>query len=178
MPGAELVLLIGVYGDALDALEDLRELTRPGPVSDAVAGAALLDRTGGRPVLQQGGGGTLAYSIGTGAAAGIVAGVAGSVPLLGAAAGAGIGALGGRHLGQREVAGLVDLLGDAIVPGSAGLLAVVDTGSQDLVEGAMDRALRVTGRVLDEGPLSALAVSLVRGDPVATDTLDRQRDRP
>lgn len=178
MPDPELVLVVGVYRDAREALQDLREVSRPGPVSKAIAGAAILDRTGGRSVLQHGGGGTLAYAVGTGAAAGVVAGVVVSVPLLGAAAGAAIGALVGRRLGKREVSGLVDLLGDAVVPGSAGLLAIVDAESQGLVGGALDRALRVTGRVLDEGPLSALVAPLVRGDPVATETLDRQRGRP
>lgn len=177
MARGELVLVISVYPDAQEALRDLRELSRTGPLADSVSAAAILDRTGGRTVLQHGGGGTLAYAIGTGAAAGIVAGVLVAVPLFGAAAGAAVGALVGRRLGRREVTDLEALLGDTIVPGSAGLLAVVDEEAMDLVRGALDRALRVTGRVLDDGPLTDLALALVRGNPVATEALDRQRGR-
>jgi hypothetical protein len=173
----EYALLVARYRDPQDALADLRWLTGPGPLGASVAGAAILDRYGPRPALQQGGGGTLAYSIGTGAAAGIVAGVVVSLPLVGAAAGAAVGALVGRRMGRQEVETLVQLLDDAVPPGSAGLLAVVDEAALPLVRGALDRAQRVTARVLDEGPLTTVARSLVRGNPEVTEVLDRQRHR-
>ncbi len=175
MPALEYALLVAMYPDPQDALTDLREITGPGRVGESVPGAAILDRRGPRPALQQGGGGTLAYSIGTGAAAGIVAGVVVSLPLVGAAAGAALGALVGRRMGRQEVDTLVELLGDAVPPGTAGLLAVVDSEQLSLVRGALDRSLRVTARVLDEGPLTKVARSLVRGNPEVTEVLDRQR---
>ncbi len=175
MPAREYVLLVATYPDPQEALADLREITRPGVMGDAVAGAGMLDRRTGRTVLQQGNGGTLAYGIGTGAAAGIVAGVVVALPLVGAAAGAAIGAAVGRRMGRREAEALEELLDDAIPSGSVGLLAVVDAQSLELLRGALDRALRVTGRVLDEGPLTKLARSLVRGKPEPTEVLDRQR---
>lgn len=175
MPVQEYVLLIAVFASSEDALRDLREITQPGPVGDAVAGAAILDRRGPRSVLQQSGGGTLAYGIGTGAAAGIVAGVVVALPLVGAAAGAAIGAIIGRRMGRREVDELIQLIGDVVPPGAAGLVAVVDAEALPLVSGALDGALRTTGRVLDEGPLTRLARSLVRGNPEAIEILDQQR---
>jgi uncharacterized membrane protein len=173
----EYVMLVATYPDPEQALLDLREITGPGPLAAAVAGAGILDRTGARSVLQQAGGGTLAYGIGTGAAAGIVAGVVLALPLVGAAAGAAIGAMVGRRMGRREVEDLVALLGDVVTAGTAGLLAVVDEESLDLVRGALDRAQRSTGRVLDDGRLTTLARSLVRGNPEATEALDEQRRR-
>jgi uncharacterized membrane protein len=171
----EYVLLVATYPGPQEALLDLREITGLRPLADAVAGAGVLDRTGARSMLQQAGGGTLAYGVGTGAAAGIVAGVVISLPLVGAAAGAAIGAMVGRHMGRREVEELVALLGDVVTVGTAGLLAVVDEGSLDLVRGVLDRAQRSTGRVLDDGRLTTLARALVRGNPEATEALDEQR---
>lgn len=175
MPAQEYALLVAMYHDPQDALAELRTITGPGLIGESVAGAAILDRRGPRPALQQGGGGTLAYSIGTGAAAGIVAGVVVSLPLVGAAAGAALGALIGRRMGRQEIEILVQHLDDAVPPDSAGLLAVVDEAALPLVRGALDRAVRVTARVLDEGPLTTVARSFVRGNPEVTEVLDRQR---
>lgn len=176
MPAQEYVLLVGVYRNPRDAVVGLRQISGSGVLADAVVGAGILDRQAGRTVLQQARGGTLAYAIGTGAAAGVVVGVPFGFPLVGAAAGAGVGAIVGRRMRRWEVEEFSALLTDAVPPGSVGLVAVVDEDDVSLLRGALDRALRVTGRVLDEGPLTDLALTLVRGKPEVSEVLRRQRD--
>ena len=110
----EYVLVVALYADAEEAVADLRDLTAPGVLNPAVAGSGILHRDWRRSMLHQGGGGTLAYGIGTGAAAGIVIGVFVGLPLLGGAAGALVGGVVGRRVSRREVDGLLALLDDAI----------------------------------------------------------------
>ncbi len=174
----EYVLVVALHPDAAEAVADLRDLGAPGPLSEAVVGAGILHRGPWRSRLEQGRGGTLAYGIGTGAAAGIVVGVVISLPMVGAAAGALVGALVGRNMASREVAGLVALLADEIPVGATALLAVVAEERQFAVRAAMTRALRTTARVLDEGPLTGHVRGFVRGDPQALEALDRQSGRP
>ncbi|MGB7981206.1 MAG: DUF1269 domain-containing protein [Candidatus Nanopelagicales bacterium] len=170
----EYVLVVALHADTDDAVADLRDLSSPGPLAEAVVGAGILRRGTWRSTLTQGSGGTLAYGIGTGAAAGVVAGVFVSRPLVGALAGAGVGAAVGRRLARREVQGLVALLADEIPVGATALLAVVAEEQQHAVRAAMARALRTTARVLDEGPLTGYARGFVRGDPAAIEALERQ----
>ena len=171
MGDEEYVLLVGVHAGRRDALADLREVTAAGPVGEAVAGAAVLHRGLDRSTLQQGGGGTLAYGIGTGAAAGVVAGVELTAPLAGAAAGAAIGAAVGHRLSRREVDDLAAALDDAVPVGASAVLAVVRADRLDLVRGALRHSLRATARLLEDDPLRRLARSLVRGNPTATEAL-------
>ena len=117
MASDEYVLVVALYADAEEAVADLRDITAPGGLGEAVAGAGILYRGWRRSILQQGSGGTLSYGIGTGAAVGIVAGVFMGLPLVGAAVGAVVGGLVGRSVGRREVDGLVVLLDDAIPVG-------------------------------------------------------------
>lgn len=177
MSSDEYVLVVALYADADEAVADLRDLTASGGFADAVAGSGILHRGWRRSMLQQGSGGTLAYGIGTGAAAGIVAGVFLSLPLVGAAAGAVVGGLVGRRVSRREVDGLVVLLDDAIPVGATALLAVVAEDRLVEVRAALGRALRSSGRVLDEGPLSSHVRAFVRGNPEALEILDRQAGR-
>lgn len=174
MPGP-YQLLVGVYDAPADAVDDLRVLSQPGPVREAVAGAGLLHRWPHGAVLEQGGGGTLAFGAGTGAAAGVVAGVVLSVPLVAAAAGALVGAAVGHRISRREVTTLDASLGDAVPVGATAVVAVVPEARAGVVAAALGRARKVTGRVLDEGPLTQAAKGLVRGNPEATDALDAQR---
>ncbi len=177
MSGDEYVLVVALYADADEAVADLRDLTASGGRADAVAGSGILHRGWRRSTLQQGSGGTVAYGIGTGAAAGIVVGVFLALPLVGAAAGAVVGGLVGRRVSRREVDGLVALLDDAIPVGATALLAVV--GAERLLEvrASLHRALRTSGRVLDDGPLTAHVRAFVRGNPEALEVLDRQSGR-
>jgi uncharacterized membrane protein len=177
MAGQEYVLVVALYADADEAVSDLRDLTAPGGVSQAVAGSGILHRDWRRSMLQQGSGGTLAYGIGTGAAAGIIAGVFVGMPLLGGAAGAVIGGVVGRRMSRREVEGLVALLDDAIPVGATALLAVVEEDRLEEVRTSLQRALRTSGRVLDEGPLTTYVRAFVRGNPEALEVLDRQAGR-
>ncbi len=174
----EYVLVVALHADTEDAVADLRELAAPGPLAGSLLGAGILHRGQWRSRLEQGRGGTVAYGIGTGAAAGIVVGVVVSLPLVGAVVGAGVGAWLGRRMAGREVSGLVALLADEIPVGATALLAVVDAEQQFAVRASMERALRTTARVLDDGPLTGLVRGFVRGDPVAIEALDRQAGRP
>jgi Protein of unknown function (DUF1269) len=177
MTSQEYVLVVALYANADEAVSDLRDLTAAGGVSQAVAGSGILHRDWRRSMLNQGSGGTLAYGIGTGAAAGIVAGVFVGMPLLGAAAGAVVGGVVGRRMSRREVEGLVSLLDDAIPVGATALLAVVEEGCLQEVRTSLHRALRTSGRVLDEGPLTTYVRAFVRGNPEALEVLDRQAGR-
>ena len=177
MSTEEYALVVALYADTEEAVADLREITEPGILGDAVAGAGVLHRGWQRSVLQQGSGGTTAYGIGTGAAAGIVVGVFLAVPLIGAAVGAVVGGLIGRSASRREVDGLVALLDDAVPVGGTALLAVVAEDRLLHVRAALTRALRSSGRVLDEGELATYARAFVRGNPEVLEALDRQRGR-
>jgi uncharacterized membrane protein len=177
MASQEYVLVVALYADAEEALADLRDLTSPGGLSQAVAGSGILHRDWRRAMLQQGSGGTLAYGIGTGAAAGIVAGVFLGTPLLGGAVGAVVGGVVGRRMSRREVEGLVAVLDDAIPVGATALLAVVEEERLPEIRASLDRALRTSGRVLDDGPLTSYVRAFVRGNPEALETLDRQAGR-
>jgi uncharacterized membrane protein len=171
MAGQEYVLLVATYDTPEDALADLRDLTEPGPLADAIGGAGVLTRGLSRSVLQQGGGGTTAFGAGTGAAVGMVVGVVLPLPLVAAAAGAVIGGAVGHHLGRKEVEQLVAVLGDDLPIGSTSLLAVVEADRLADARWAAVRARKTIGRLLDEGPLRRLARSLVRGNPTVTDAL-------
>jgi uncharacterized membrane protein len=174
MSSAQYVLVVALYPDSDEAVADLRDITARGELGDAVAGSGILQRGWRRSTLQQGSGGTLAYGIGTGAAAGIVVGVFLALPIVGAAAGAVIGGLVGRRVSRREVDGLVVLLDDAVPVGATALLAVVAEERLLEVRGALGRALRSSGRVLDDGPLTAHVRAFVRGNPPALEARDRQ----
>ncbi|HSO03461.1 MAG TPA: DUF1269 domain-containing protein [Candidatus Limnocylindrales bacterium] len=173
----EYVLLVALYADSDEAVADLRDLTAPGGLAEVVVGSGILHRGWGRSVLQQGDGGTLAYGIGTGAAAGVVAGAFLALPLVGAAVGAVIGGLVGRRVRRGEVEGLVALLDDSVPVGATALLAVVAEDRLVEVRARLDRALRSSGRVLDEGPLTTYVRTFVRGNPEALEALDRQAGR-
>jgi hypothetical protein len=177
MASNDYVLVVALYADLDEAVADLRDLTAPGGFDEVLAGSGILRRGWRRSMLQQGSGGTVAYGIGTGAAAGIVVGVALALPLVGAAAGAVVGGLVGRRVSRREVDGLVALLDDAIPVGATALLAVVEEDHLVEVRGSLARALRSSGRVLDEGPLTSYVRAFVRGNPEALEALDRQAGR-
>ena len=177
MQALEYVLAVGIYVRHADALADMRDLTNPGPVAEALAGVAVVTRGLTGSVMEQGGGGTTGYGIGTGAAAGVVAGVlvaAPSVvaaPFVGAAAGAVIGGLVGHHLKVQETEHLVALLGDDLPVGASALAAVLPAAFLGEVRAAMHRASRTTGRVLADDATRRLARGLVRGNPQATEAL-------
>ncbi len=78
----EYVLIVAIYADPGEAVADLRRITDPDAFGAAVGGAGILHRDWRQAALQQSSGGTFAYGIGTGAAAGIVAGVFLGMPLL------------------------------------------------------------------------------------------------
>lgn len=170
MAAGDYVLAIGLYAEPEDAQADL---CTP-DVRGLAEGTALLHRGLTSSVLQAGGGGTKAYAVLSGAAAGIVVGVILGRPLLGALVGGVIGVPIGRRMVRREFMAFSMLLDDAIPIGGTGLIAVVLEDDLPSVQAAMLRAVRTTGRVLDEGPLTDVAKTLVRGDPVVTEALDRQ----
>ena len=178
MGTARYALAVGVYADSQEAASDLRAITAPETFGDVVGGAGILRRDWGGSALNQGSGGTLAYGIGTGAAAGIVAGVVLGWPLVGAGVGAVAGGLIGRRMGRREIEGLVAAVGDTVPVGGTAVLAVVVEEQLPAVRAAMTLALRTSGRVLDEGPLTTYARSLVRGNPTVMEALDVQQGKP
>ena len=171
MPVSEHVLCVAIYASVEEAGLDLRELTGPSGFAESVGGSGLLHRGTGRVTLQQAGGGTLGYGIGTGAAVGIVAGVILGYPLVVGGIGAVVGGIIGYRNRTREVDGLVRVLDDAIPVGATALVAVVRAEAWPVLRGTLDRALRVSGWPLDDGPLVPFARSLVRGNPTATEDL-------
>jgi len=177
MSTGEDVLVVALYPAVQDAAADLRDVRTREALEDAVVGSGILQRDWRRSVLQQGSGGTLAYGIGTGAAGGIVAGAFLGVPLVAGLVGAVVGGIVGRRVSRREVDGLVSLLGDAVPVGATALLIVVEEGRLMEMRTALGRALRTSGRVLDDGPLTAHVRAFVRGNPEALSALDRQAGR-
>ncbi len=165
------MLAVGIYDEPEDALTDLRDLTNPGPLSEVVAGAAVVTRGLTRAVMAQGQGGSTAYGIGTGAAFGVVVGVIVALPLVAAAAGAVIGGLVGSHLKKSETERVVALLADDLPIGATALIVVVPEDAQAEVRRSMARARKTTGRGLDDPDLRKLARGLVRGNPEATEAL-------
>ena len=177
MSTGEYVLVVALYPDVQDAAADLREVSTQEALGDVVVGSGILQRDWRRSVLQQGSGGTLAYGIGTGAAGGIVAGAFLGVPLVAGLGGAVVGGIVGWRVSRREVDGLVALLGDAIRVGATALLIVVEEARLMQMRAALGRALRTSGRVLDDGPLTTYVRAFVRGNPEALEALDRQAGR-
>ena len=175
MAGVRYAIAVGVYADAADAAADLRDLTAPGALAGAVAGAGILRRDWRSASLQQGDGGTTSYGAVTGAAVGVVLGVVVGAPLVMAAVGGLVGAGAGRRIGRREVEGIVSSVGDIVPVGATALIAVVEEESLPTVRAAMGRALRSAGRVLDEGPLIDCARRFVRGNPDVMEALDDQQ---
>jgi hypothetical protein len=88
-----------------------------------------------------------------------------------------VGGVVGWRVSRREVDGLVALLGDAIPVGATALLIVVEEARLMEVRAALGRALRTSGRVLDDGPLTTYVRAFVRGNPEALEALDRQAGR-
>lgn len=174
---AEFVLLVGVYPDSGEAVADLQDLRRAAGPAGALAGAAVLVRTPGGAALQTPGGGTMAYSITTGAAVGVALGGLLGFPLTLLAVGALVGAVLGRSRRRQEINLLLAAVGDSVPPGSAALLAVVDDRQLVEMRAGLGRALRTTGRLLD-GPLAPVARALVRGNPAASEALAANRPSP
>lgn len=171
MPVQEYVLCVAVYATPEEAGLDLRDLTGPDGFAEDVSGAGILRRGPDRATLQQSGGGTLGYGIGTGAAMGIVAGAMLGYPLVVGAIGAVVGGFVGQRVRTQEVGALVGVLGDAIPVGATALVAVVRAEPWPVLRGTLGRALRITGWPLDDGPLVPFARSLVRGNPTAIEDL-------
>lgn len=174
------MLAVGLYGDAESALADLRDLTNPGPTREVVAGSGVVSRGARGPQLAQGGGGTTAYGIGTGAAAGLVAGlwlpqpVLATMPVATTLLGAVIGGIIGRRLQVREANHLAALLSDDLRPGTTALISVVLEQAADEVRFAMRRATKTTARLIEDEATRKVARGLVRGNPVATEALGGQ----
>ena len=81
-------------------------------------------------------------------------------------------------MGRREIEGLVAAVGDTVPIGGTAVIAVVVEEQLPAVRAAMTLALRTSGRVLDEGPLTTYARSLVRGNPTVMEALDAQQGKP
>jgi uncharacterized membrane protein len=172
MEGPAFVLAVGLHDDPDDALADLLDLTNPGPTAEVVAGAAVLVRRHGRTVLQQGDGGSTAFGIGSGAAAGIVVDTLLALPLVGTALGAVLGGVLGRRSAAQESRTIAGLLADDLPVDGAALVVVVPEPRAAEVRAAMRRARRTTGRLLEDPVARRAARGLVRGNPSATQWLE------
>lgn len=171
MATVEYVLAVGLYPDAEPALMDLRDLTNPGPTAEVVAGSGVVWRGMRGASLQQGGGGTTAFGIGTGAALGLIVDYWVPIPFVGAIVGALVGGLVGHRLKNREARHLSGMLEADLYPGSCALVCVVAEARLDEVRASMTRARKTTGRLLADDAARKVARGLVRGDPVATEAL-------
>lgn len=167
----EYVLVVGLYSERELALGDLRDLTNPGPTAEVIAGSGVLTRAARGVSLQQGGGGSLAYGIGTGIAAGLVVGHWLPWHLTTAVVGGAIGGVVGRRIRHRESRHLLALIDVDLRVGETALTAVAPEAYLDEVRAGMRHARKCTGRLLDDPESRRLARGLVRGDPVATEAL-------
>jgi hypothetical protein len=177
VPATEYVLAIGLYPDPAQAAAELRGLAAPGAFDGGVAGTGILRRDWRGSVIEQGGGGTLGYGLVTGAAGGLAVGGFLGAPLALGAVGLAIGGLVGRRMRTRETQGLTAAIADTVPVGATALIAVVVADSLPAVRAGMTGALRTAGRVLDEGPLTTYARSLVRGNPTVMHALDVQQGK-
>ncbi len=124
----------------------MRDLTNPGPTAEAIAGSGIMTRTGNSLALQQGGGGSLAYGIGTGFAGGLVLGHWLPWPLTTAAVGAAVGGVLGRRLRTRETRHLLALIDGDLRIGETALVAVAPEQYLSELRAGMRRARKSTGR--------------------------------
>lgn len=163
MTDANLILCVGTYPDAASAGQDYDALKAAEKAQDfAVVGAVVVSRgaDGKVTVDEHGVASPVGGSALLGGGAGLVVGLF-APPLLlatavGAAVGAGIGALVKKH--QEKQMGLD--LEEYLPVGSSAVLAVVDDTYADRVDKALDHATKKVSKAVDSGDVAQLQKAL------------------
>jgi len=156
-------LFVASYDDQASASSDFE--TIKGMDDAAVAAAVVLSRdNSGKTEVKEHGGGLVAGGTTLGAIGGLVVGLF-APPLLlsgviGAAIGAGVGAIAKRH---EEKAIGVDA-DEWLPPGSSAMVAVVDDLYLDSIDKAVVKATKKVSKAVDSGDYDAVVKAVNEGD--------------
>lgn len=163
MTDPNYVLYVASYGDdTAAAAEDFTALKHVGDA--AVVAAVVLDRdAAGKVKVKEHGGGLVGGGTLAGGAVGLVIGLF-SPPLLaataiGAALGAGIGAIMKRHEEKKIGVDAEEWLPN----GSSAIVAVVDDVYLDGVDKAISKAVKKTNKAIDKGDYDAVVKAMNEG---------------
>ncbi len=164
-------LMVAAYGtDASAAAQDFTTLKDLGDT--VVLGAVVLERDGtGKVVVKEHGGGLVAGGTTVGAVGGLLVGLF-APPLLlatvvGAAVGAGTGALVKRH----EEKEMGDEAADWLPPGSSAIVALVDDVYLDRVDHAVEKATKKVNKAIDKGDVDDVSKALNEGGEKIVDAV-------
>lgn len=162
MSAHNYILFVSSYSDASAASEDLKAIKS---LDDGVTAAVVLSRDeSGRVEVKEHGGRLIGGGTTLGAVAGLVVGLF-APPLLlsgviGAAIGAGAGAIAKRHE-EKKIGVEAD---EWLPPGSSALVAVVEDHYLDRVEKAVAKAAKKTSKAIDKGDYDAVVKAINEGD--------------
>ena len=95
-----------------------------------------------------------------GGGVGLVVGLLAPPLLASVAVGGAAGALVGKFAKHKVDSGLGDKLGDALPPGSAGIIAIYDRAKADTVKGTLGEAVRTSTAQIDSGGIKQLKAAL------------------
>ena len=155
-------LLVSTYGDAGAATADFNTIK---DMKDAVVAGIVLSRDeSGQIEVKEHGGRLIGGGTALGAVAGLVVGLF-APPLLlagviGAAVGAGAGAIAKRHE-EKKIGVEAD---EWLPPGSSALVAVVEDKYLDRVDKSVDKATKKISKAIDKGDYDAVVKAINEGD--------------
>ncbi|GAA3287570.1 DUF1269 domain-containing protein [Arthrobacter citreus] len=162
MSDRNYTLFVSSYSDAGAAASDFRTIK---DMDEGVVAAVVLSRdASGRVDVKEHGGGLIGGGTTAGAIAGLVVGLF-APPLLlsgviGAAIGAGAGAIAKRHE-EKKIGVEAD---EWLPPGSSALVAVVDDLYLDRVDRAVTQATKKINKAIDKGDYDAVVKAINEGD--------------
>ncbi len=173
MDGDNLALVVGAYADAGTAAGDFKAL-KAGQDSGEykVVGAVVMTRdASGKVDVDEHGDGRVAGGAMLGGTAGLVVGLF-APPLLaataiGAALGAGFGALRKRHEEKKMGVDLEQYL----PPGSSAVVAVVDDQYADKVEAALANSDKRINQAIDSGDYDELQKAIAKSQDEVSDAI-------
>ncbi|MCD9153041.1 DUF1269 domain-containing protein [Aeromicrobium duanguangcaii] len=155
-------LFVSTYDDTESAADDFTAIK---DVDDLVVAGVVLSRdASGQTKVEEHGGSVVAAGTTVGAVAGLVVGLF-APPLLlsgviGAAIGAGAGAIAKRHEEKKIGVDAEEWL----PPGSSALVAVVDDLYLDRVDKAVTKAAKRISKAIDKGDYDAVVKAVNEGD--------------
>jgi uncharacterized membrane protein len=162
MSDRNYTLFVSSYSDSGSAASDFRTIK---DMDEGVVAAVVLSRdASGRVDVKEHGGGLIGGGTTAGAIAGLVVGLF-APPLLlsgviGAAIGAGAGAIAKRHE-EKKIGVEAD---EWLPPGSSALVAVVDDLYLDRVDRAVSQATKKISKAIDKGDYDAVVKAINEGD--------------
>ena len=171
MEDANLVLVVGTYGEAGAAADDYKALKEgEGAGEYKVVGAVVMNRgaDGEVDVKEHDSGAHVAGGAVLGGTAGLVVGLFAPPLLAATAVGAGIGAVVGKLSKKHQEKQLGVELEEALPPGSSAVVAIVDDVWADKVEAALVKADKRINKAIDKGDYDELEKALAKSsDEVA-----------